>query len=286
MPLQLFQSLWGMIGLPRGAPRPWSLAEQLDQLANAGFDGVSISFHDPENAVRLSHQAAERGLGIEAVCYPIDVAEFDTLLDVLNRVPGVSHINMQPMLRTPHIDVAAKTIGQWYASARQAETPLLIETHRGRLTSDILFTAELLDTVPEMRLTADLSHYVNGDEFALPVSERNQALIEKLLARSDVFHGRIASPGQVQVPVRAEHTRPPLELFTAWWRRGFELRRAENPETTVTFTAELSPPTDWYANLGPAGTEHTDRWAEALDLADLARSLWASPAPGAEGHHS
>ncbi|MBB5159227.1 sugar phosphate isomerase/epimerase family protein [Saccharopolyspora phatthalungensis] len=275
MPLQVFQSRWAMIGLPRHASGPWSPTEQLDQIAGAGFDGVSISFHDPENAVLLSREAVERGLGIEVVCYPADAAEFDALLRVLEPVPGVSHITMQPMLRTPHIDVAAKAIRQWYASARQAGTPLLIETHRGRLTSDILFTTELLDAVPELRLTADLSHYVNGDEFALPVSERNQALIERLLARSDVFHGRIASPGQVQVPVRAEHTRPLLELFTSWWRRGFELRRAEDPEPLVTFTAELGPPGDWYAGLGPDGNEHTDRWVEALDLANLARSLWA-----------
>src|SRR4029453_7671991 len=107
--------------------------------------------------------------------------DFDLLLEVLATLPNITQIKMQPALRTPHVDVAAKAVEQFYAAADQAGIPLLIETHRGKLTSDILFTAELLDAVPRMRLVADLSHYVNGDEFAMPVSDRNQALIEKLL---------------------------------------------------------------------------------------------------------
>lgn len=274
MPLQIFQSLWGMIGLPPGGATEWSPTERLDLIREAGFDGVSISFHDPQDALRLARGAADRGLGIEAVCYPSDATEFDAVLEGLERVTGLSHITMQPMLRTPHVDVAAKAVQQWYAAAERAGVPLRIETHRGRLTSDILFTVELLATVPQMRLTADLSHYVNGDEFALPVSDRNRALIEILLSRSDVFHGRIAAPGQVQVPVRAAHTEPLLELFAGWWRQGFALRRAEDPDATITFTTELGPPGDWYAARGLDGAELTDRWAEALDLAEIARSLW------------
>jgi Xylose isomerase-like TIM barrel len=277
VPLQVFQSLWGMIGLPRETPRPWSPSEQLDQIVDAGFDGVSIAFHDPrhpEEAAQSVRQAAERGLRVEAGCFSADQADVDALLEVLSTLPAITQIKMQPALRTPHVDVAAKAIEQWYAAADQAGIPLLIETHRGRLTSDILFTAELLDAVPRMRLVADLSHYVNGDEFAVPVDERNQALIEKVLGRTDGFDGRVAAPGQIQVTVRALHTAPLLDLFTGWWQRGFELRHAENPEATVVFTTELGPPDDWYAPLDTDGRELTDRWAEALDLADVARSLW------------
>jgi hypothetical protein len=278
MPLQVFQSLWGMIGLPRNAPA-WSPTEQLDAIVDAGFDGASISFDNPTAAADIARQAADRGLRIEVVCYPVTPGEFDDLLVVLDQVPGIAHIDAQPLLRTPHLDVAAKAIQQWYASADEAGLPLLIETHRARLTCDILFTCELLDAVPRMRVTADLAHYVTGDEFGLPLSERNQALIDKLLARSDVFHGRVSSPGQIQVPLRDRQSEPLLELFSSWWRRGFELRRAENPDAAVVFTTELGPPDHWYGLLDPDGTERTDRWAEALDLADIARSLWAAESP-------
>jgi hypothetical protein len=286
MPLQVFQSLWGMIGLPQGASRPWSEPEQLGQIVDAGFDGVSIAFHDPraaDEAAQSVREAASRGLRVEAGCFSPDQADFDLLLEVLATLPNITQIKMQPALRTPHVDVAAKAVEQFYAAADQAGIPLLIETHRGKLTSDILFTAELLDAVPRMRLVADLSHYVNGDEFAMPVSDRNQALIEKLLDRADGFDGRIATPGLIQAPVRARHTEPLLDLFTGWWQRGFALRHAENPEAAVVFTAELGPPDHWYAPLTVDGRELTDRWAEALDLADIARSLWTQATHDEQG---
>jgi len=84
MALQVFQSLWGMIGLPRNAPA-WSPTEQLDAIVDAGFDGASISFDNPTAAADIARQAADRGLRIEVVCYPVTPGEFDDLLVVLDQ---------------------------------------------------------------------------------------------------------------------------------------------------------------------------------------------------------
>jgi sugar phosphate isomerase/epimerase len=41
---KVFQSLWGMEGLPFGGEPEWSLREKLDRIGDAGFDGVEIAW--------------------------------------------------------------------------------------------------------------------------------------------------------------------------------------------------------------------------------------------------
>lgn len=75
----------------------------------------------------------------------------------------------------------------------------MVETHRDRMTTDLLFTLQLLDCFPDLRLTADLSHYLVGREFAWPVDDTNHALIHRILDNAWGIHGRIASREQVQI---------------------------------------------------------------------------------------
>ena len=54
--------------------------------------------------------------------------------------------------------------------------PILFETHRDGLLNDLYFTLQLMELVPEMRLCADLSHFVVDRELRAPVPERDQQL--------------------------------------------------------------------------------------------------------------
>ena len=50
---------------------------------------------------------------------------------------------------------------------------------------------KLMDLIPEMRLCADLSHFVVDRELRLPLPERDKSFINNVLERSDCFQGRI-----------------------------------------------------------------------------------------------
>ncbi|WP_346656628.1 hypothetical protein [Bradyrhizobium sp. IC4061] len=55
--------------------------------------------------------------------------------------------------------------------------PIYFETHRDRMTTDLLFTLDLIEQVPSMRMLADLSHILVGGEFWCPISDEDEALV-------------------------------------------------------------------------------------------------------------
>ena len=79
--------------------------------------------------------------------------------------------------------------------------PIQFETHRNCITNDLFTTLQLLDAMPEMRLSADLSHYVVDREMMQPTAGAAGAMSTRILERSDSFQGRIATRGQVQLPL-------------------------------------------------------------------------------------
>ena len=276
MPLHVYQAIWGMEQLPWKSETKWTLDEKLDLIVEAGFDGVSLSFTDAAAARQITSEAIARGLRIEASCFPTTI---DGLKPVFETIEGVGrehvdHVNLQP-------NVHAQTLGEcipyllgWQAIAEDAGVPMYVETHRDRMTTDLLFTLQLIDAVPSLQLTADLSHFLVGREFAMPVSDANHELIHRILRRSRAYHGRVASREQVQIQISFPQHKVWLDLFSDWWLEGFRQFRATSaPEDVLTFTTELGPPF-WYAITGSDGQELSDRWSEALQMAEIVRDLW------------
>jgi hypothetical protein len=136
------------------------------------------------------------------------------------------------------------------------------------------FTLQLMEMVPEMRLCADLSHFVVDRELRAPVPERDQAYIESILDRSDCFQGRVASREQVQVAINFPQHQEWVEIFKGWWKYGIREWRRRSPEdATLVFLCELGPPP--YAITDGEQRELSDRWAESLQIAGWIRKIWS-----------
>jgi hypothetical protein len=276
MPLHVYQAIWGMQQLPWKSETKWTLDEQLNMIVDAGFDGVSLSFTDAAAAKEIAGEAIARGLRIQASYFPTTIDGLKPVFETIDSVgrQHVDHVNLQPNVRPHTVGECIPYILGWQAIAEDAGMPLYVETHRDRMTTDLLFTLELIDAVPSLQLTADLSHFLVGQEFALPVSDANHALIGRILSRSAAYHGRVASREQVQVQISFPHHKIWLDLFSNWWLEGFRHFRATSAEEDVlTFTTELGPPF-WYAITGSDGEELSDRWSEALLMAGTVRDLW------------
>ncbi|MDP5307441.1 sugar phosphate isomerase/epimerase family protein [Paracoccus spongiarum] len=271
--LAIFQSLWAMERRqPDGRER--SLDESIAMIAEAGFDGISAHYTNRRDVETLNAAIAGTGLGIEAVCFPRSVDELRPTLDLAAAFP-VSHVNLQPDLRPRRVEECLPLLDGWIGLADRAGIPVLIETHRDRMTCDLHFTLDLLDHRPDLPLLADLSHFLVGREFPYPVGDENHALIHRILRNAWAFHGRVASREQIQIEIGFPQHRPWVDLFRDWWTLGFrDWRRRAGPAAELVFTCELGPAP--YAITGPDGTDLSDRWQDSLTLAGIARQAWAA----------
>ena len=269
--LAIYQSLWAM---ERRHPdgMEWPLAEKLARITDGGFDGVSSEWTDSTHAGTVAAHAAATGTGIEGVCFPRTVDDLKPLLDLATEFP-VAHLNVQPNVMPRTVTEAAGILESWMRLAEEVPFPVLFETHRDRMTTDLHFTLDLLDALPNLPLLADLSHYFVGREFSVPVSEEHHAEIGRILANSWAFHGRVASREQVQVEVSFPQHRANFDLFLGWWGEGFRSwKDRAGTDDTLVFTCELGPQP--YAISGPDGADLSDRWADAMLIRDAVRGLW------------
>jgi len=271
--LEIFQSLWAMELRSPHLPERGD-AESFAMIAAAGFDGVCLDPSVDEIPANLDKRSffEQHGLGCMVNAFPRAADEMRPLLAfarqmnacLVNVISGVMPIRPQD---------AAPVVRQWIAEADVAGLPLLFETHRDGLLNDLYFTLQLMELVPEMRLCADLSHFVVDRELRVPVPERDEEYIAAVLHRSDSFQGRIASREQVQVQIDFPQHRQWVEIFKRWWREGMRAWRERSAaDATLVFLCELGPPP--YAITDGEQRELSDRWQESLQIRDWVREIW------------
>ena len=269
--LRVLQSLWAMERRLSNEPE-WPLQTQLKMIRDAGFDGAGVRFIDPAFATEVTSFLRSHNMIWQAQCYPADVDDLKPVLELVARL-GADHVNLQPNVRPHRIEHCIPLLEGWRRLADEADVAVNIETHRDRMTTDLFFTLQLLDCFPDLRLTADVSHYLVGREFAWPVDEANHAMIHRILDQSWAIHGRIASREQIQISLGFPQHVGWVELFMGWWEYAIRSwKKRAGPDAVLTFLCELGPPP--YAITGADGAELSDRWQDALAMKNMIWRLW------------
>jgi hypothetical protein len=272
--LRVYQSLWATELRRPGAPeRP--IAERFDRVRAAGFNGMAIDLGalDIVSARALVPEFGRTGLRGLLTAFPRSIEELRPALQLAKDI-GSPFVIVVGQVMPLAVHDMAEAIKAWMAISDQEGVPIQFETHRNCITNDLFSTLLLLDAIPDMRLSADLSHYVVDREMMQPISQDYQAYVGRILERSDSFQGRVANRCQVQLPLHFPQHRIWIDTFLDWWRRGFASwqRRAARNEDCI-FLCELGPRD--YAITDANGEELSDRWSEALILREWATSCWA-----------
>ena len=270
--LQIYTSLWSM----KPHDNTGNILSHEDiclKVKDAGFVGLALDLgaSDVNEANAIRPYLEKNDLIPLIVAFPKTVSSFeDTLkmakdfgspfVDVIGQVTPLSVDGMIPIIRA------------WLEMSEKIGMPIQFETHRNCITNDLYSTLLLLDAVPEMRLCADLSHYVVDREFWFPLGTRDLNLISRIIERSDSFQGRVASRQQIQLQLHFPQNQKWVEIFKNWWREGIQSWKRRNSEGDFLFLCELGPPE--YAITNELGHEMSNRWEESLTIKSWIEELW------------
>ncbi|QTH40804.1 MULTISPECIES: sugar phosphate isomerase/epimerase family protein [Paenibacillaceae] len=231
MKLHLYKALWGMEG---------TYSEQFKRAADAGYTGIEAPMPLPEQEAAFREALQTYSLAYIAQIFTGGEDHIESFKEQVERAAG-----FEPQLIVSH---SARDRMSHDEQDRFFEAALRIEgdngiivaheTHRHRAMFSPWTTARLLHKFPELRITADFSHWTNVCESLLHDMEEE---IELAIAHTHHIHGRIGFSQGPQVPhPAAPEWSMERERFEGWWKRMFSRRQSQG-EAVSTMTPEFGP---------------------------------------------
>ena len=160
------------------------------------------------------------------------------------------------------------TEGQNTALIALAGEQVIHETHRGKFSFAAHITKKFIEKIPSLKLTFDISHWVNVAESFL---EDQTDAVDLAISRAEHIHARVGYPEGPQVPdPRVAEWHPALEKHLAWWDKILEIKK----ENALTITCEFGPKP--YMIHSPKGNEPlADQWEVNLYMMNLLKKRYA-----------
>jgi hypothetical protein len=239
----------------------------------AGYDG--IQFVDPVDARALA-EARACGLGVcgsGRVNLPSDAGPFA----LAATDAGLECLTLHVGWGMESDDEGARLIEAVLDASERYGLPLYVETHRATLFQDMQRAVEFTKRFPELRFNGDFSHWYTGQEMVYGGFEKKLEFIAPVVERVRFVHGRIGTPGCMQVAITKDDPAMYVGHFSEMWTRCFAayLRDLAPAQEFVTFAAELLAPEIFYART-IGGHEESDRWEQSLLLVEIARECFAA----------
>ncbi len=276
--LRVYLNLDTLTGLSAGSMWPGLTGEARDErLLADGFEGVQLTTDEAYSGL-LSYT------GLDRINVPSDA---DTVA-AKHAARGDACITVHAGWGIEDENDLSRLVEAILNAAASHQLLIFIETHRATITQDLWRTVQIAKRFPDVRFNGDFSHYYCGQELVYGDWEAKLAFMQPIFSRVGYIHGRVASPGCIQVPIDADlHARPLqahgvinyLDHFKELWTRamlGF-LGSAHAGDVLI-FAPELLPGTHYYARLLPNHSgqlaEESDRYAQALLYKDLARACF------------
>ncbi|WP_245826344.1 sugar phosphate isomerase/epimerase [Spirosoma rigui] len=267
MKTQFFCPLWGMENL--------SYTEAANRVKAVGYDGMEIAAGpDKRNeAVQVTHDQ-----GLELILMAFGGGKVfsehkkkfhDDLLDIASYKP--LFINSHTGHDYFTFEQNAELIQIAMAVEKQTGVRILHETHRGRFSYSAPAIQYYLLKIPELRLTADYSHWVNVAESYLDDQAEN---VNRAIAVSDHIHCRVGQPEAPQVSdPRAPEWKAALETHTVWWD-AIRKRMQQANAPLLTVTCEFGPAPGYLPTLPYTNQPVANQWDINVFMKDYLKQRW------------
>lgn len=156
--------------------------------------------------------------------------------------------------------------------AKETEVLILHEIHRGKFSFCTTATAKYLEHYPDLKLTADFSHWCCVAESYL--QDQKEAL-NLAISRTAHFHARVGFPGGAQVNnPAAPEWKEALDFHCHWWDAIVQRHLALKTET-LTITCEFGP-YPYMPQLPFSQQNVSDLWEINLFMKDFLQKRYAT----------
>jgi sugar phosphate isomerase/epimerase len=267
--LKILATNWGFTG---------TIDEFCNKVKREGYDGIELLWPSEKKAQEELFAALKKyELEVGLLCAGFDSRYQKHLEEFITATnEAATQTTQRPLYINCHsgkdyfsydqnktfIDHTTKLSGQ---------TGIIIchETHRSRILYSAPVARHYIDTIPELRITLDASHWCNVSESLL---EDQQETLDLTLSRVDHIHARIGHPEGPQVnDPRAPEWEAALNAHLDWWDKVVEVKKKAGERLTV--LTEFGPP-DYMPTLPYTRDPLSDQWAINVHMLQLLRKRY------------
>ena len=213
MKIKYFATTWGLEELDYEA--------QFRKIKNAGYDGVETGRIKPKEIPQVKELLEKYQLLLicqqwtEGKTATGHAESFLKQAEVNSRLKPLSinsHTGKDHFSFSDNLDILTTAL----EFEKKENTPVTHETHRGRFAFAAHITAGFLEELPELKLTADFSHWCCVAESFLEDQDEH---LKKAIKQAFHIHARIGSTQASQVnDPSSDEWENVKEIFLNWWK--------------------------------------------------------------------
>lgn len=267
--LKILATSWGFTG---------TVGEFCDKAKKEGYDGIEVLWPSGKKEQDDLFAALEKyELEVGVLCAGFDRQHQKHLEEFIAMTEeATAQTTRRPLYINCHsgrdhfsYDQNKAFIDHTTRLSRQTGIMICHETHRARILYSAPAARHYIDTIPELRITFDVSHWCNVSESLL---EDQQETIDLALRRVDHIHARIGHPEGPQVSdPRAPEWEPAVNAHLSWWDQVVEAKKKAGERLTI--LTEFGPP-DYMPTLPYSRDPLSDQWAINVHMLHLLRERY------------